>query len=57
VGYDARLVLALAQLVPLFTLAALAVVLPFTISPAIYGVTFRRLGLPDNLSFALDALP
>jgi energy-coupling factor transport system permease protein len=51
---EARLVFALSQLVRLFTLAALAVVLPFTIHPAMYGVTFRRLGLPDNISFALD---
>jgi energy-coupling factor transport system permease protein len=49
-----RLAFAMAQLVRLFTMAALPVVLLFTIHPASYGVAFRRLGLPDNIAFALD---
>lgn len=49
-----RLSFAAAQLVRLFTMAALTVVLPFTIHPATYGVAFRRLGLSDNIAFALD---
>jgi energy-coupling factor transport system permease protein len=49
-----RLMFAASQLVRIFTMAALAVVLPFTINPAVYGVAFRRLGLPDSISFALD---
>jgi energy-coupling factor transport system permease protein len=49
-----RLAFALAQLVRLFAMAALPVVLLFTIHPASYGVAFRRLGLPDNIAFALD---
>ncbi len=49
-----RLAFAAAQLVRLFTMALLTVVLPYTIHPAVYGVTFRRLGLPDSIAFALD---
>jgi energy-coupling factor transport system permease protein len=49
-----RLAFALTQLVRLFSLAALSIVLLFTIHPASYGVTFRRLGLPDNIAFAVD---
>lgn len=49
-----RLAFAAAQLVRLFTMALLTVVLPYTIHPACYGIAFRRLGLPDNLAFALD---
>ena len=49
-----RLTFAVSQLVRLFTLAAVAVVVPFTIHPASYGITFRRLGLSDNFAFALD---
>lgn len=49
-----RLMFAASQLVRIFTMAALAVVLPFTIDPSVYGVAFRRLGLPDSISFALD---
>ncbi len=49
-----RLVFALTQLLRLFTMAALSLIPIFTIHPAQYGITFRRLGLPDNLAFALD---
>ncbi|HJZ46365.1 MAG TPA: energy-coupling factor transporter transmembrane component T [Roseiflexaceae bacterium] len=49
-----RLALAATQLVRLFTMALLGVILLLTIHPASYGVTFRRLGLPDNVACALD---
>ncbi|HEX9439744.1 MAG TPA: energy-coupling factor transporter transmembrane component T [Roseiflexaceae bacterium] len=49
-----RLAFAMSQLVRLFALAALSVVLLSTMHPGSYGITFRRLGLPDNLAFALD---
>ena len=37
-------------------LAIMAVILPFsfTTSPYLYGVAFRKLGLPDGVAFALD---
>src|SRR5215212_11049825 len=49
-----RLAFAATQLVRLFTMALLGVILLLTIHPASYGVTFRRLGLPDNVACALD---
>jgi energy-coupling factor transport system permease protein len=49
-----RLAFALAQLIRLFTMAVLGLVILLTTHPATYGVTFRRLGLPDNIAFALD---
>jgi energy-coupling factor transport system permease protein len=49
-----RLAFAATQLVRLFTMALLGVILLMTIHPASYGVTFRRLGLPDNIACALD---
>lgn len=49
-----RLALAATQLVRLFTMALLGVILLLTIHPASYGVTFRRLRLPDNVACALD---
>jgi energy-coupling factor transport system permease protein len=49
-----RLAFALTQLVRLVTQVVPPVVLLFTLHPASYGVTFRRLGLPDNIAFALD---
>jgi energy-coupling factor transport system permease protein len=49
-----RLAFAATQLVRLFTMALLGAILLLTIHPASYGVTFRRLGLPDNVACALD---
>jgi energy-coupling factor transport system permease protein len=49
-----RLVFALTQLVRLATMALLGIILLMTLHPATYGVAFRRLGLPDNIAFAID---
>jgi len=49
-----RLAFAATQLLRLFTMALLGVILLLIIHPASYGVTFRRLGLPDNVACALD---
>jgi energy-coupling factor transport system permease protein len=49
-----RLAFAATQMLRLFTMALLGVILLLTIHPAGYGVTFRRLGLPDNVACALD---
>jgi energy-coupling factor transport system permease protein len=49
-----RLAFAAAQMIRLFTMAMLGVVLLLTLHPASYGVTFRRLGLSDNIACALD---
>jgi energy-coupling factor transport system permease protein len=49
-----RLAFALTQLVRLSTMALLGVILLVTLHPATYGVAFRRLGLPDNVAFAID---
>ena len=45
---------AIAQLIRLFSMALLAVALPFTFDPSLYGVTFRGLGLPDKFAYAMD---
>jgi energy-coupling factor transport system permease protein len=49
-----RLTFMLSQLTRLFCFAAFAVVVPYTMHPARYGVTFRRLGLSDKFAFAMD---
>jgi energy-coupling factor transport system permease protein len=38
----------------MLTLAILAIPIPFTIDPSIYGTTFRRMGFPDKFSFTMD---
>lgn len=45
---------ALTQIVRMLTMATLAVPIPYTMDPSVYGVTFRRLGLPDKASFTMD---
>lgn len=49
-----RFTFLISQIVRFFSFAALAVPIPFTIHPARYGITFRRLGIPDKFAFATD---
>jgi energy-coupling factor transport system permease protein len=49
-----RLAFAATQLVRLATMALLGIILLVTFHPATYGIAFRRLGLPDNIAFAID---
>jgi len=49
-----RVMYLFSQLTRIISFALLAVVFPYTIHPARYGITFRRLGLPDKLAFAVD---
>jgi energy-coupling factor transport system permease protein len=45
---------AVAQLVRLLAIALLAIVVPYTIDPSLYGVIFRGLGMPDKFAYAMD---
>ncbi len=45
---------ALAQLIRLFSMALFAIVIPYTLDPSKYGVTFRGLKLPDKFAYAMD---
>jgi len=45
---------AVTQIVRMLTMAILAIPIPYTMDPAVYGVSFRRLGLPDKASFTMD---
>ena len=49
-----RLWFALAQALRILSIAMLFTVIPFTMDPRSYGVTFRGLGLPDRLAFTMD---
>jgi energy-coupling factor transport system permease protein len=51
---EEQLFLALSQLARVFSIASMTILLLFTLDPALYGVTFRRLGLPDKVAFAID---
>ncbi len=49
-----RLLFALSQLVRVFSLASMTILIPYSLNPAHYGITFRRLGLPDKIAYAMD---
>lgn len=49
-----RLLFSLSMLVRVFGLASMTVLIPYCINPALYGVTFRGLGLPDKFAYAMD---
>lgn len=45
---------ALAQILRVFSIASLTILIPYTLNPALYGVAFRGLGLPDKFAYAMD---
>lgn len=42
------------QMVRMFSMAVLFFVIPFTIDPRTYGITFSGMGLPDRFAFSMD---
>ena len=49
-----RIVYAVSQLVRVFSVSALTVLIPYTLNPEQYGITFRGLGLPDKIAYAME---
>ncbi len=47
-------IFALSQLARMYAITILAITIPYTVDPALYGVTFRGLGLPDKFAYAMD---
>jgi len=45
---------ALVQMTRMLSMAILALPIPYTVDPNIYGVTFRRMGASDKFSFTMD---
>ncbi len=45
---------ALNQMTRMLAMAILAIPIPYTMDPNIYGVTFRRMGVSDKVSFTMD---
>jgi energy-coupling factor transport system permease protein len=45
---------ALSQLARVFSLASMTILIPYSFNPAVYGVAFRGLGLPDKIAYAMD---
>lgn len=49
-----KAVFAITQMARMFAITSLAIAVPYTIDPSLYGVTFRGLGLPDKFAYAMD---
>src|SRR5574339_688678 len=45
---------AMNQIVRMLTMSLLAIPIPYTLVPNIYGSTFRRMGVSDKVSFTMD---
>ncbi len=49
-----KIVFAVSQLVRMYAITVMAITIPYTVNPSLYGVTFRGLGLPDKFAYAMD---
>jgi energy-coupling factor transport system permease protein len=49
-----RAMFALSQLVRVFSVASMTILIPYTLNPSLYGITFRGLGLPDKIAYAME---
>lgn len=45
---------AITQILRMLTMALLAIPIPYTVDPNIYGTTFKRMGVSDKISFTMD---
>jgi energy-coupling factor transport system permease protein len=49
-----RLFYALSQLVRVSSLALMTILIPYSLDPRLYGITFKGLGLSDKFAYAMD---
>src|SRR5512138_3113533 len=49
-----RAFFAVSQLVRVSSIAVMTVLIPYSLDPAVYGITFKGLGLPDKFAYAMD---
>jgi len=49
-----RTFFALSQLVRVFSIASMTILIPYSLNPAHYGITFHGLGLPDKIAYAME---
>ena len=42
------------QFVRVFSIAIMTILIPYSLNPANYGITFKGLGLPDKIAYAMD---
>ena len=49
-----RICFAISQFFRMGAIALMTVIIPYSINPALYGITFRGLGLSDKFAYAMD---
>ena len=49
-----RVVFAISQFVRVSSIAVMTILIPYSLDPAVYGITFKGLGLPDKFAYAMD---
>jgi energy-coupling factor transport system permease protein len=49
-----RLFFAVSQMGRVFSIAIMTILIPYSLNPSLYGITFRGLGLPDKIAYAMD---
>jgi len=49
-----RIMYAVSMLIRVFSLASMTILIPYSLNPSLYGVTFRGLGLPDKIAYGMD---
>lgn len=49
-----RAFFAISQLVRVSSIAVMTILIPYSLNPALYGITFKGLGLPDKIAYAMD---
>ena len=49
-----RAFFALTQMVRVSSVAVMTILIPYSLNPAYYGITFKGLGLPDKFAYAMD---
>jgi energy-coupling factor transport system permease protein len=49
-----RAFFAVSQLVRVSSIAIMTILIPYSLNPALYGITFKGIGLPDKFAYAMD---
>lgn len=49
-----RAFFAVSQLARVSSIAIMTILIPYSLNPALYGITFKGLGLPDKIAYAMD---
>jgi energy-coupling factor transport system permease protein len=49
-----RTLYAISMLLRVFSIASMTILIPYSLNPAHYGITFRGLGMPDKIAYGMD---